>query len=71
MSQAYKCDLCGDCVDSSDNAQQEREVSRHPKKISGTMTDIYIKMGADVAHVCDNCFELVKEAAKEWVNQHL
>ncbi len=67
MSQAYRCDLCGDCVDNADNARQEREVARETSTISGTSAELYIKLGVDVAHVCDTCFAIVLKQAKAWI----
>ena len=67
MSQAYRCDLCGNCVDDSDNAKKEREVARVSATISGTTADLYITLGADVAHVCNDCFLLIKQKAKQWI----
>jgi hypothetical protein len=67
MSQAFRCDLCGDCVDSADNAKSEREIAKVSANISGTVADIYIKLGAAVAHVCDVCFNEIKRKAKQWV----
>jgi hypothetical protein len=67
MSQAYRCDLCGDCVDDASTANQEREVARESASISGTTADIYIKLGADVAHVCNTCFTIIAQKAKQWI----
>jgi hypothetical protein len=67
MSQAYRCDLCGDCVDDASTAKQEREVARVSASISGTTADVYIKLGADVAHVCDTCFAIIAQKAKQWI----
>ena len=67
MSQAYRCDLCGDCVDNADNAKHEREIARVSAAISGTTADVYIALGADVAHVCDTCFDIIKQKAKQWI----
>ena len=71
MSQAFRCDLCGDCVGSEDNAKREREIARVSANISGTVADVYIKLGADVAHVCDDCFNDIKRKAKQWVNANI
>ena len=71
MSQAYKCDLCGNCVDNADNAKNEREVARVNGTIAGTSTDLFIKLGADVAHVCDACFYEIKVKAKAWINANV
>lgn len=67
MSQAYRCDLCGDCIDNADDAKQEREIARVSANISGTVADLYITLGADVAHVCDTCFTIIKQKAKQWI----
>lgn len=67
MSQAYRCDLCGDCIDNLDDARNEREVAREQTSISGTAADLYIKLGADVAHVCNACFVIIKQKAKAWI----
>jgi hypothetical protein len=67
MSQAYKCDLCGDCVDDASDATSEREVARESATISTTQADLYIKLGVDVAHVCNACFVIVKQKAKAWI----
>ena len=71
MSQSFRCDLCGDCVDSADNAKQEREIARVSASISGTTADVYIKLGADVAHVCDVCFDIIKQKAKQWIEANI
>jgi hypothetical protein len=67
MSQAYRCDLCGDCVDNSDDAKNEREIARVTTTISGTSADLYIGLGVAVAHVCNACFVIVKEKTKAWI----
>lgn len=67
MSRAYRCDLCGNCVDNADNAKNEREIARVSGNISGTTADLFIKLGADVAHVCDTCFVIIKQKAKQWI----
>jgi len=67
MSTSFRCDLCGDCVDNADNAKHEREIARVSASISGTVADIYISLGADVAHVCDTCFNIIKQKAKQWI----
>ena len=71
MSQAFKCDLCGECADSADTVKHEREVARESASISGTSADIYIRIGADVAHVCDTCFSIIMDKVKLWVNAHI
>ena len=67
MSKAFKCDLCSDCIDNEDNAQHEREIARVSANISGTVADVYISLGADVAHVCNTCFDIIKQKAKQWI----
>lgn len=67
MSQAYKCDVCGDCVDNADNAKAEREVARESALIQAVTVDVYIKVGVDVAHVCNTCWLLVMQKVKQWV----
>ena len=67
MSTAFRCDLCGDCVDNADNAKHEREIARVSASISGTVADVYILLGADVAHVCNTCFDIIKQKAKQWI----
>jgi len=71
MSQAYRCDLCGNCIDNPDNAKHEREVARESATIEGTVADVYIKVGVDVAHVCDASFAVVMQMVKQWVNAHI
>ena len=67
MSTAFRCDLCSGCVDNEDNAKHEREVARVTATISGTSADLYIKLGADVAHVCNDCFTVIKQKARDWI----
>jgi len=67
MSKAFRCDLCGDCIDNEDDAQHEREVARVSATVSNTVADVYIKLGADVAHVCNGCFTIIKQKAKQWI----
>jgi hypothetical protein len=67
MSKAFKCDLCNNCIDNEDDSKSEREVARVSGNISGTTADLYIKLGAGVAHVCDTCFGIIKQKAKQWI----
>ena len=67
MSKAFRCDLCGSCIDSEDQAKNEREVARETTSISGTTADLFITLGADVAHVWDECFLIIKQKAKAWI----
>jgi hypothetical protein len=71
MSQAYRCDLCGDCVDNADDAKAEREVAREASTVSGTVADLYIKIGVDMPHTCDTCFAIVMQKAKAWMNANI
>jgi hypothetical protein len=67
MSKAFKCDLCNNCIDNEDDSKSEREVARVSASVSDTPADLYIKLGADVAHVCDTCFGIIKQKAKQWI----
>lgn len=67
MSQAYRCDLCGECSDNPDELKAERKVASESATIEGTTADVYIKVGVGVAHVCDYCFATVMQKAKAWV----
>ena len=67
MSQAFKCDICGSCVDDANDAKSEREVARQSVPINGIDVDMYIKVGASVAHVCDSCFSVIMQKVKQWV----
>ena len=67
MSRAYKCDLCRACIDNMDDAKNDREVARVSASVSGTIADLYIRLGADVAHVCNDCFVIIKQKAKQWI----
>ena len=67
MSKAFRCDLCGDCIDNEDDARQEREVARETSTIAGTSAELYIELGVDVAHVCNACFAIALQQAKAWI----
>ena len=67
MSQAFQCDLCGDCVSSEDLAKSEREVVNKSTTINGTQTDIGISIKVYKPHVCNTCWALVMTQVKQWV----
>ena len=67
MSQAFRCDLCGDCVSSEDLAKSEREVVNKSTTINGTQTDIGISVKVYKPHVCNTCWALVMAKVKQWV----
>ena len=71
MSQAFQCDLCGDCVSSEDLARAEREVANENTTIAGTQTNIGIIIKAYKAHVCNTCWGLVMAKVKAWVNANI
>ena len=71
MSQAFQCDLCGDCVASEDLAKSEREVARESTTINGTQVDIGIIIRAYIPHVCNTCWGLVMDKVKAWVNANI
>ena len=70
MSQAFKCDICGNCVAQQADAASAREVARENTTIFGKSVDLFIVLGADVAHTCDTCFAEIKSKAKAWLNAH-
>jgi hypothetical protein len=71
MSQAYKCDLCGECSVSEDLVKSEREVARESTTISGTGTDLGIIIKVYKQHVCNSCWSEVMNKVKAWVEAHL
>ena len=71
MSISFKCDLCGDCVDSEALAESEREVAHESANISGTQTDIGIIIKVYKPHVCNPCWLLVMAKVKAWVNANI
>jgi len=71
MSTAFRCDICGDCVDNADNAKSLREVAREPGNINGRDVDLFIRIGVDVAHVCNTCWSTVMQKVKQWVQAHI
>lgn len=71
MSQAFRCDLCGNCVQSEDLARAEREVARENTTVSNTGTDIGIIIKVYKQHVCNSCWSLVMQRVKQWVDAHL
>ena len=68
MSQAFQCDLCGDCVASEDLAKSEREVVNKSTTINGTQTDIGISVKVHKPHVCNTCWALVMAKVKQWAS---
>ena len=71
MSQAFKCDICGDCVSSEDLARPEREEVRQPTTILGTQVDIGIIVKVYVPNVCNSCWLLVRSKVKAWIEANL
>ena len=71
MSQAFRCDLCGDYVANEDLAQAEREVAKENVTVSGTQTDIGIIIKVYKQHVCNICWGLVMAKVKAWINANV
>lgn len=71
MTQAFRCDLCGECVVSEGNAQSSREVARQPTNINGVGVDIGIIVQAHKQHVCNSCWAKVMQKVKAWVDANL
>ena len=71
MSQAFKCDICGDCVSSEAAAYSEREEARESTNILGVQVDIGIIVKVYVQHVCNTCWPLVRQKVKAWINANL
>ena len=67
MSIGYQCDICGECVSQEADAKSSREVARESTGVHGTAVDLYIVVGADVAHVCDVCWSEIMRKVKAWV----
>ena len=66
MSQAFQCDLCGNCVASEDLAKSEREVVNKSTDIAGTQVDIGIVIKVYKPHVDAECWALVMAKVKAW-----
>lgn len=71
MSIGYQCDICGECVSQEADAKSSREVARESATIFSIPVDLFIIIGADVAHVCDTCWAEIMKKAKAWVNAHV
>ena len=71
MSQAFKCDICGDCVDNEADAYSEWEIAREQTTINTVPVDLYIKVGADVPHLNQACRNLLLAKVKAWVAANL
>jgi hypothetical protein len=71
MSQAFRCDLCGDCVVSEDLAKAQREVANEPTTVSGTDTNIGIIIKVYKQHVCNACWSNVMNKVKAWADANL
>jgi hypothetical protein len=67
MSLAYKCDLCSDFVTSEDDAKRERIVAQEQATISNTVTTMTLKLDLGKQHVCDKCFAIGVQKAKDWI----
>lgn len=66
MSNAYKCDLCGDCIDNETDAQNRREIQRGTVTINTVPVEMYLMLGAEVPHVCGSCWVLLMKRLKQW-----
>ncbi len=71
MSQAFKCNICDKCVSAEADAKSEREVARQPTTILGVALDIGIIIKVYLPHVCDECWILVMQKVKAWVDANL
>ena len=71
MSQAYRCDICGNCVDNEDEAKSQREVAKESATINGVSFDIGIIIKGYLLHICDPCWTTVMSRVKAWVNAHI
>lgn len=71
MTQAYKCDLCGNCVLNADDAKSQRLVVRQTSTINMVEVDIGIIIKVFVPHVCDDCWALTMSKVKAWINANV
>ena len=71
MSLAYRCDLCSGFVSSEADAERERVVAQEQATVSNTATTMTLKLDLGKAHVCDKCFAIGKQKAKQWIVAHI
>jgi hypothetical protein len=68
MSQAYKCDICGDFVSAADQAISERQVSKENMLVVGEQIDVGIIIKVYKPHTCDTCFNIILQRVRAWLN---
>jgi len=71
MSQAFKCDICGDCVANEQNVKSQREVAKENTTVDSVPVDIGIIIKVYVSHICDACWAKVMAKVKAWINAHI
>jgi hypothetical protein len=67
MSQAYKCDLCGDFISLEADAKRQRNLAQEDTTISNTSTVLTLRLDLGKPHVCDKCFAIGIRKTKAWV----
>jgi hypothetical protein len=71
MTQAFKCDICGECITNEQDAQSERQLARETTTINSVSVDISISIEVYVSHVCDTCWALTLQKVKAWMNANI
>jgi hypothetical protein len=71
MSTAFRCDICGACVEFAADAKANRVVASESTIIFTVPTVVGIEVQTDKEHVCDTCWAEVMRKVKIWAANKL
>lgn len=71
MSTAFRCDICGDCIDTLQETKNKWIVATVNSTIAGTPVEVSIGLTMAFEHVCEACRVSAKNIAEEWLRNHL
>jgi len=73
MSNAFSCDICGDCVADETAARSSRQLAspnltvKPPDPLPETTLDTKLVFNVLVPHVCNNCWKLVVKELRTFI----
>jgi len=65
------CDLCGNFVQSENDAKRERVLASESTAVSNTVTTMTLKLDLGKPNVCDRCFAIGVKKLKIWIETHI
>jgi len=71
MTQAYKCDICGQCELNEQDVLNNREVVKQETTLNAMPVEIGISIKVYVVHICNTCWALAMQKVKAWVEANV